>query len=102
MQCQRTGCEAEATHAPVLVIPPIGGSPTQLGRLRAIVGLQLCRSCSDALGPSELLSDEGKRRISAAVAMQRVRRPDFDRAAVEVIPIAGGEFQAFLRNSKPS
>lgn len=99
MQCQRTGCEAEASHAPVLVIPPMGGSPMQLGRLRAIVGLQLCQACCTAAVVSDLLTEEAQRRMADAMAAQRRREPDFARAAIEAIPIAGSEFQAFLRTS---
>lgn len=100
MQCQRTGCEAEATDAPVLVIPPVGGSPTQLGRLRAIVGLQLCRACCTTSTVSDMLTEEAQHRMADAMVAQRRRAPDFARAMIEAIPIAGGEFQAFLRTTR--
>lgn len=75
--------------------------------LEMIFGLKLCGPCFKALkvqqwiGP-EVAHLENNLRSVIEVLTARLAPPDYDRIWFEAVPLASGEYQTFLRMSKPA
>lgn len=65
MQCQRQGCEREATHYPEVTIPP-KNYPIEQG-ITLQFGLQLCLYHLNRLTIKDLFNEEGRKKMNQAI-----------------------------------
>ena len=100
MNCQKVGCDKEATKGLAINVPPVGHQIGTTGVLRAIVGAYLCDEHCRTFDAQEFVYEGSPLRDGFLKMADGLCPPDFERAFCTGIEFDSAEWYSYLQMSR--
>lgn len=98
MNCQRQGCEKEATCSLAINIPATGCPIAEHDPIRVVIGLQLCDEHLAETKAGDFFTSDGRLEKIVRIRSRGLAEPDFKRAFVSRVEFDSEEWRALSKN----